>query len=57
MRNDVMNYDVISHTSQIETRNFAEKREKTLEKGTTHQSQRRTVGQRVDKNKKMKKFK
>ena len=38
-----MNYDVISHISQIETRNFAEKRGKTLEKSTTHQSQRRNL--------------
>ena len=43
VRNDVINYDAISHISQIETRNFAEKREKTMEKSTTHHSQQHNL--------------
>ena len=41
MRPDVMNYDVISHISQIETRDFAEKGEKTMETCIAHHSQER----------------
>ncbi len=36
-------YDVILQVSQIEIRNFAEKREKKLEKNTTHHSQQYTL--------------